>query len=345
MIKKTMSVLAVSCAVFALGATAGCATVKEGLVGDEYANVLPFAEQTVASMAVERIDFRDTEFIYLRAISKLNSPEIENLQKLLALADEFRDEIIYYSIDLVSVAEMDLPDELRVQEYADALEIMRQRSSAVLDVSDVEFDEIDAEIRSQEDFLAALRAAQPLIDRAGEHFEDMIREIEEQALVDAVTHLDNVIENHYSVFMSYNDVMIQRRDDLLTGLSLIREYRLGNERAMIEFRELSLILNRDLEVPDAPSAKDLDMLEKYLLNQMERDNQVVAYLNVDVDAYFKAHAELDREEAEVIDGLNVARLQIVAWARAHQAMANGAKDPGRWLKIAMDAASAMRRAR
>ena len=98
-------------------------------------------------------------------------------------------------------------------------------------------------------------------------------------------------------------------------------------------------------MPDSPNAKDLEKLEKFLLKQMERDNQVVTYLQVDVDGYLNAHAELDREEAEVIDGLNVARLQIVAWTRAHQAMAHGAKEPGKWLKVAMDAAIAMKRAR
>ena len=324
---------------------AGCSTVKSGLVGAEHENILPFAEQTVASMGVERIDFRDNEFAYLRVISEPNAPEIESLQKLLALADEFRDEIIYYSIELVRVAEMNLTDEERVQEYADALGIMRQQFSVNLDVSDAEYNMIISDIRSQTNLLAALRAAQPVIDRAGGQFENLIREIEEQALVDAVTYLDNVIEEHYSVFMAYNDVMVRRRDDLLTGLALIREYRLGNDLAMVKFRELSVVQNRDLDVPDAPNAKDLEKLEKFLLKQMERDNQVVAYLQVDVDGYLNARAELDREEAEVIDGLNVARLQIVAWTRAHQAMANGAKEPGKWLKVAMDAASAMNRAR
>ena len=83
----------------------GCSTVKEGFVGEKHENVLPFAEQTVESLAVERINFRESEFTYLRAISEPGAPEVENLRKLLALADEFRDEAVYYSVDLVRVVD------------------------------------------------------------------------------------------------------------------------------------------------------------------------------------------------------------------------------------------------
>lgn len=330
---------------FAAGIISGCTTVKQGLVGEEHANVLPFAEQTVTSLAVERIDFRESEFAYLRAISEPDADEIKNLRKLLAQADEFRDEVIYYSVELVRIAEMNATEDARVQEYADTLVRMRQQFSLQLDLEETEFAAIEAEIREQTTLLAALNAAQPLIDRAGEHFESLLREIEERALVVAVEYLDNVIEGHYAEFMRYNEVMGQRRDDLLKGLALIRDIRLGNEDAVGELRQLSIMINRSVSIPDSPSTSQLTDLEEYILAQMRRDNEIVEYLSVDVDAYLKAHAELDREEAEVLDDLNVARLQIIAWTRSHQAMANGAKEPGKWLKIAMDAASASRRVR
>jgi hypothetical protein len=104
--------------------------------------------------------------------------------------------------------------------------------------------------------------------------------------------------------------------------------------------DLNFVHNRDLNISVSPAGRELDELETFFLQQMERDTEVVAYLQTDVDGYLTAHEELNREEAEVIDGLNVARLQIVAWSRAHQAMAHGAKEPGKWLKVAMDAAIA-----
>lgn len=337
-------VLSVTCMIFAAGIITGCSTVKEGLVGEVHENVVPFAEQTVTSLAAERIDFRDSEFTYLRSIYDPTDHEIVNLRNLLALTDEFRDAVILYSVELVRIAEMSVTEEEKVDAYADALEAMRQQFSVQLDVDDTEFNANIADIRSQSSLLTAIRTAQPLIDRAGKQFVNLVHGIEEQSLVAAVNHLDDVIESHYSVAMDYVDVLIQRRDEFMQALSLIRDYRLGNTDSAGELRGLSIMQFRSVEIPDSPSQKQLDGLEKYILKQMQRDNEINAYMNIDVDAYLQAHAELDREEAEVLDGLRIARLQMVAWARSHQAMANGAKEPGKWLRIVSDAASAMRRA-
>jgi len=62
----------------------------------------------------------------------------------------------------------------------------------------------------------------------------------------------------------------------------------------------------------------------------------------DVDSYLIIRAELEREEAEVLADLNIARAQIAGWSQAHQAMANGAKEPGKWLKVVTDAARAVK---
>ena len=69
----------------------GCSTVGEGLVGEQRENILPFAEQTVSSLSAQRIDFRDSEFVYLRAISKPGASEVEALRTLLAQADRLYD--------------------------------------------------------------------------------------------------------------------------------------------------------------------------------------------------------------------------------------------------------------
>ena len=117
---------------------------------------------------------------------------------------------------------------------------------------------------------------------------------------------------------------------MLRGLSLLRDYRMGDAGALDQLRKLSIIELRKVDVPDSPSESQLQEIEDFLLAQMRRDDEVAEYLETDVTAYLASHEELNREEAEVLDGLNVARLQIVAWTRAHHAMANGAKEPGKW---------------
>ena len=334
-----------SVVLFCIGQLAGCSTVRKGLVGNEVENVVPFAEQTVASLSVQRIDFQESEFAYLRAISEGGSVEVQRLRELLATVEGFRDEIIYYSVELVRVAEASGDEEDRVAGYADTFARMHGLFVANLDMEESKVATIERDIRSQVSLLEALRAAQPVVDRAGEQFELLVREIEERALVDTVSYFDNLIETHYAEFMRYNDILITRRDEMLRGLSLLRDYRAGNAETLDQIRDLSIIKLRTVDVPDSPSESQLQIIEDFLLTQMRRDDEVAEYLRTDVEAYLASHDELNREEAEVLDGLNVARLQIVAWTRAHNAMANGAKEPAKWLKIAMDAAAAARRVR
>ena len=331
--------------ILAAALTTGCTTVREGLVGQEYAYLMPFAEQTVSSMGIERIDFRENEFTYLRQIIDADSPEVESLQNLLGMVDDFRDRIVYYSVEVVRVGETAGTEEERVQDFADALIDMQGMFSLQLDIEPAEFASIEADIRSQPTFLEALRATQPLIDRAGEQFENLVMEIEQQALPMVFEKLDSDIESHYALVLDYNQVLIGRRDEFMTGLSLVRESRMGDSTAVTPLQNLSIVSSHGVDVPSNPSTADLDRIESFFLAQMAMDDQVVDYLALDIDGYINAHAELERETAEVIDGLNVARLQVLAWSRAHLAMANGAKEPGRWLKVALDAASAMKRAR
>jgi len=321
----------------------GCSTVKSGLVGAERENIVPFAEQTVAAMALERINFRDSEFAYLRAIAEPGAPEIERLRDMLRIAEKFRDDVVYYSFELVRISEMETTEQEKVQDYAEILQTMQQRISLRLDLDADALSVIDSDIRSQTSLLAALRAAQPLIDEAARKFDELIDELEVSVLHSAVVYLDDLIESHYGVYVEHNAMMNHRRDELLIALARIRDIRLGDAAAVENLRALSILSEGDLTVPDNPSSAQLTKLEEFVLAQMRRDNEIFEYVSVDIDAYLKAHAELDREEKEVLDGLNIARLQIVAWARSHQVMANGAREPGRWLKVVMDATSAARR--
>ena len=320
--------------------TSSCATVEKSIVGEEYENVLPFAQQTVSALGGERIEFRDSEFAYLRQLYDPDAAELANLRRLLSMADQFRNRIIFYSLEVLRIAETQIPDEQRVQEFARTLDSMRQYFSTDPDSADALFDATLANIKSQSDFLAALRAAQPLVNRAGEQFEDHLRVIEEQALVDAVRFLDDAIRSNYAVFLDYAAVMEQRRDELLTGLKLVRSHRRGDDGALAQLRERNIVLNKDIPIPDSPDEQQISRIEEYLLAEMRKELEIAEFTSLDIDAYLKTQGELEREEAEILAALSVARLQIVAWTRAHQAMANGVKDPGKLIEFATRAAMA-----
>jgi len=321
----------------------GCTTVNENLFGHEYENVLPFAEQTVKSIGGDKLDFQAREFAYLRVLYDQDASPISELSEQLQLADSFRSGIVRYSVELLRIAEMNMSEEEQVREYADTFETMRQSGHDRLQVSQEQFDTAIAGIRAQTTLLGALRTAQPVIDQAGENFDDFVRQIADVSLVAAVNYLDTAIEDHFEIFMNYNRIMVVRRDEILAGLTLLRDYRLGDSSALDRLRDANIILNKEIEIPASPTEAQLKTIEDYLLAETRRDRELVSYMADDVTAYLQAHAEVEREEAEILAGLSVARLQVVAWTRAHQAMAQGVKDPGNWLDLALQAAEKTKR--
>jgi hypothetical protein len=312
--------------------------LKTSLVGTEHENILPFATQTVASLGGERLNFRESELTFLRVLYDEDAKELSELSRKMELADDLKSEIVQYSLELLRIAEMNGSEQDRVAEYVVALGAIGDRTPFQLDIEPTVLNAIVASIREQETLLAALRKADPLIERAGEQFDALAQQIEEQELVAAVQYLDSTIQQHFAVFLEFNAAMVERRDELLEGFTLVGQYRRGDSSAATRLRELNVILNKDIAVPDALTESQLARIEGYLLSEAQRDKELIAFLAVDVDAYLGTRVELEREEAEVLAALNAARLQVVAWTRSHQAMADGVKNPGTWLEVAMQAA-------
>ena len=157
----------------------GCTSVRQGLIGEKHENIAPFAEQTFASLGLERIDIRADELIYLRSIIDRDAIAIVNLRELLARADDFRDEIVYYSVGLLRVSEMQQSDQERIEALIGLIsdesraQFIRQ---ANLDQSLMQ--DVVRNMRAEEDLLGALGQMQPLIDASGNYFEDLLRKIE-----------------------------------------------------------------------------------------------------------------------------------------------------------------------
>ena len=157
----------------------GCASVSEGLIGERHENIAPFAEQTFASLGLERIDIRSDELVYLRQIADRDASALNELRNDLALADEFRDEIVYYSVGLLRVSELQASEPERIEALIELItdeertQFIRQAS---LDGTFV--DPIVVAMREEKDLLGALVQMQPLIDAAGDYFETLLRKIE-----------------------------------------------------------------------------------------------------------------------------------------------------------------------
>lgn len=326
-----------------LSLATGCASVSKGFIGDTHANIVPFAEQTIASIGVERIDLRSDEMIYLRQRIDTNAEVLRFLREQLGRVDEFRDEIVYYSVGLLRISQMPVSEEEMVSALVEHISSpTRARFIQQANIDPALRQEVFDAMSSQTHLFTALQDAQTLIDASGEYFESVVREIEEQAIPAARQYLDDRIPIAYGRAIDYTTIMEARRDELLHGMTLLRQIRKGDSESWTELKDASIVFEESPLTAEVPTEHQLSMIDNYILEAMENENSVNSYLQVDIDAYLASHRELDAAMSEILSGVNLARLQVVAWSRAHKAMADGIRDPGTFLLIAGDAARAVR---
>ena len=341
MTRRSLAIVGFAC----LG-LAGCQTVSKGLVGEEHENLAPFADVTVEFLGADSVDLRDNELVYLRRYVDSDAAEIDRLRALLAQADRFRDLVVYYSVELVRISDTAQSEQAKAFDLATTLE--EQFQSYFLNEAGVSHDRFAAavaEVRSSATFLGALRAVQPLIVLSGEHYEIVIREVEDEALPAAWRSIDAAIEAEFQPVIDQLEVIHARRYELMQGLQMIRAYRLGDKTALDGINDGTIIVNRSFKLPTLPNDRQLDATKDHLIGELEKEGRIWALLEGDVDDYLATRTELDRELAEINDGLHVARRQVVAWIRGHQALADGVRDPGKWLKAIFQVAEGVRSVR
>ena len=322
----------------------GC-TSNGSLRSTEREDVTPFAQKTVEVLGLQNIQLRDNELFYLRVYADSSFVELDRLQVLLERTDAFRDRVISYSVDLVRVTEMYDDETEKVAAYADGVDYqLRDQAVTALEMSEQDWDAVITDVRAQPDFLAALRAVQPIINEAGRFYEELLFEIENEVLVEVRTEFDRRIQAEYAEPIRFIDNYYNRRDEILRGLNLIYAYRHGDTAAAEGIRDVTAVVNPSLLPKGDFTAKDIDAIDKTLRDELIQNTLLLKQLEDDVDDYEKTRDELDRKEAEVIASLGLARLQFVTWSRSHQALANGVKEPGKWMELSIKAGDLLRKA-
>ena len=315
-------------ALLSVGAVA-CSTVKS----TERANLIPFAEQTVSSLGVKPVYFRDN--VHLQAHFEPSAPEVVALRAALAEADRFQAEVVDYSVELVRISTALNSEQDKVDQLADLIE--REASNGFINTIGADSDQVEAslaEIRVQEKLLPALRGTQALVDQSEDYFSALIPAIRSGRLTAVRDMLREQIDTHYAMLLEYEGAAAIRRDELLQGLLLTRSYRRGDKTALTKLRQNEIVLQRGLKVPSSASEAQLARIESYLMAELQKAHQSSQYLANDYDAYVQAHVELDRAYTEMRAELDFTRLQFLAWTRAYQAMANGITDPAKIMKLA-----------
>lgn len=316
----------------------GCETLNKGVYGTEHAEITPFAQKTVEIIGVSNMLLRDDEFVWLRAFADDDFAELDRLQSLLAVLDFFRSNIVSYSVELVRVSEVYGSGPTAVEAFADSVdENLRVTVIERLKVTEQEWNAVLSNIRSQKDLLGGLRAFQPIVNTAGEVYAKLMDEIESSVLFDVRAGFDQRIQAEYADILEFEDRHYRYRDELFRALVSVDDYRLGDVTAIQDLRNQNFLIDPALLATDQPDYQQTRRLHLELQNMLIESTTLLQSYYQEREDYLAVRSELDKKEIEILNDITLARLQFTSWAQAHQALANGVKEPGTWMALAVQA--------
>ena len=224
----TRSILFVGMAVL-LGS--GCASTRSKFKSHEKVDLMPFAEQTIAILSSTEYPLAQDNSVLIREFLGDETPGVLELDAALEEADGITESMQIYSIELMKISRLQGEDDVRVKAVAEVVRTVEAPIRKKLDLTDALFEEKLAEIAAKPDFLAAIRAVQPLIDSAGVYYSSVLDSAESYAAAAALS-VDAAIDTKYAALLEFRKVLDSRKQAVLEGLAFVHHYRRGDKTAL-----------------------------------------------------------------------------------------------------------------
>lgn len=302
----------------------GCSHFKP----KKYLDMGRFAEDMIAVAGEIQYSLGQQQAIYLRDYN--DAPELLPVRKEAERARRLVRGVIAYSIQLVTLGDSRKPEVDKAAALADYLEgvvpVQMEGQERALGLTRAQVDTILADVRTQEQYLDAIAAAQPLVDEvaiaSGQIFDDL-----KAAMDVAINSTRRRIEDRYRDIRAADELLKQRQIQTVYNIAFLQPIRLGVPGALDSLIAREPSLPGLVNARDGLDAKEIQRIEDRMLDILRRLSEVRKQLEPDIDMYFKQQRELDDLDAVWNAELRKGRIAVVAWARAHKRMAGGMIDP------------------
>jgi hypothetical protein len=319
-VTKKVSILLI--AVLAL--SSGCAT----LVRTKRLDMGPFGENTTTMVNDIQLGLLNKKPLYLKPY--LQGSDVVEFQKQWLDLQKVLRSIVLYSTQVVALSRSSLKGPERaamLAKYVEALTIPLiddKKPDTALTRQDL--DAALKSIRSKETLLAALGAAQPMVD-AVQNFSltsfEKLHELAQRVLQETQVRVDMnsaaVLENAARL------KTLQNRS--LTSYALLAEYRMGDPKA------LDALLTNDPELKQYGKAdhsfdvRSLDSMEKVVVARLQTMALLFDQIRPQLEQYRSETRELDDLVRANDDTFRKARVTMQMWARSHGNLAAGIDVP------------------
>lgn len=303
---------------------AGCAP----LTGRRRANLLPFAENTLAIAGDIRAGIAEVRPIYIH--NHIQGPAVRQYQEEWDKARRIWRAIIAYSVEIVTISESRVSNSKKAQALADYIVDLREATAyepwPEPHLSKEEFGEIIENVRARKKFLDALGAAQPIIDEVV-HLIDYVSERLLDIELRAADEITASIEKEHAGLLEYTALLKEAKYSLFHNMVLLARYRDGDSTVLDEMFASDPSLLEVIGSRQHISTKDVQAIEKRLYDRVSAYELIQRQFDPDMELYQRQMRELEDLSRASTETISRIRIATIVWARTHRKMAAGITDP------------------
>ena len=310
----------------------GCATYKKNFKNKAVADIGFFADSTITMLGDLDMSLSREDTLLVRRFFNENEPEEKTVMEMDAGLKKALANVVRYSVTIVNIAESEGTETDKVEMYANYLLTFRDSLVKVDEIDYKTFDDTIEEVMQQEEFLQALRKAQPLLNAAimqiALQIEDLITALDVLA-----NKVDRRIDEEYADIIRFRTKLEAEKSSIMTAMELIYDAYRMEEPNLDELRESGVIWMPELIPEGRPSREDLNNIGQHLQTRMQALQAAQDAMHPNWEDYLATQQELDKIIDATVKNALQSRIIMLTWIRAHQKMASGTTDPAKWFDV------------
>lgn len=316
----------------AIAVLSGCSTYETKFKSKKIAHIGYFADSTITILSDLNLSLDSEDTLLVRRFIDETAPEEQLVAQLTGDLKKLLGDLVHYSIEIVNIAEAEGAETNRVDVYADYI-VQFRNGMVEHELTDLHgFDDTIEEVRSQTEFIEALRHAQPLLNAtvmaAALEVDDLV-----EAIADLSMKVDGRVDEEYADIILFRQKLEREKFDIMTAFKIIYDAYRKPEPSLGKLQDSGVIWIPEIIPEGQPTREDLKNIVEHLGNRMAALQVVQQGMKPNWDDYLSTQQELDKLADNGIDSVLQVRIILLTWMRAHQKMSSGVTDPAKWFDI------------
>lgn len=289
-----------------LGACASSSTSKSKFAEYRVADLSAFADNTLVIMQTPAGALNSTDAILSEQYLLENPKEIARLDVLTAKGEALFGHIRTYSARISDLSVSELSEEQRIAAVAESLQVFATDIAGADEHTRTSYAHTIERVGAQQDFLVAIRSAQPIINSLGRMGQSYLNEYDTTVLGLAEVMSASLDSDFVPVMDYFNRVDARNR---VLADRLLAVYK----------RESSL---------GALAAEEEEIIQAF-----ERNHRLAQEAGPEYQLYVATAAEIDRLQETSLANTGRVRVSVLSWVSAHEKMASGEVRPADWFSL------------